>query len=235
MMLHHERPRAPRQFSLILAGVMLLTGGLSVRAEDKKIDSSLGLIPADAAYYSAMLRNREQFDAAAKSKAWTRIAKLPAYQMAMTLLKQQYADDNGKLAPLRAWLDQPENRELLDVLVEAVSDELFFYGGANCAGFSNLLTQINMARYLGPVEELIRNPKLVENPQELNQTMSLAQVRAVLRVMVQFRQGPIPGPCPRLQDRQPQEGGSADQAFGGAAERGGHDGADARGVLNRSR
>src|SRR5262249_17487299 len=99
MMLYYKRGRAPGRCLLLLAGALLAGATTPARAEDKKIVSSLSLIPADAAYYSAMLRNREQFDAAAKSKAWAKIKALPAYQMAVAALKQQYSP-NGPLAPL---------------------------------------------------------------------------------------------------------------------------------------
>jgi hypothetical protein len=161
---------------LALAGVLLACVSMPARAEDKKIDSSLSLIPADAAYYSAMLRNREQLDAAAKSKAWAKIKGLPAYQMAMAALKQQYSP-NGPLAPLYQWAEQAENKELLGVLSEAVSDEIFCYGGASLVDFVNLYSQINMARYLGPLEEIARKGK----PE--GDDFNKSQIRAVLRVL----------------------------------------------------
>jgi hypothetical protein len=176
MMLHHERGRAPGKCLLVLAGVLLAGLTTPVCAQDKKIDSSLSLIPADAAYYSAMLRNREQFDAAAKSKAWAKIKALPAYQMAVAAFNQQYSE-NGSLAPLYQWAQQADNKELLDVLAEAVSDEMFCYGGSSLIDFMNLYSQINMARYLGPVQEIVRKGN-VDGEQ-----VSKGQIRAVLRVL----------------------------------------------------
>src|SRR5579871_3861899 len=110
MMLHHKRERALGQCLLLLAGVLLAGVTTTARAEDKKTNSSLSLIPADAAYYSAMLRNREQFDAAARSKAWAKIKALPVYQMAVAAFMQQYSP-NGTLAPLQQWAEQADNKE----------------------------------------------------------------------------------------------------------------------------
>jgi hypothetical protein len=155
-----------------LAGAMLLA--VPVRADEKKVDSSLALIPADAAYYSAMLRNREQFDAVAKSKAWARITQLPLYQTGLAMLKQQYAGPN--LAPLREWMEQEENRELLQMLTDAVSTEIFFYGAGNSVAFVDLMTQLNRAQQFGPALQMLKDP----NDQ---QGMSLAQARSMLRVL----------------------------------------------------
>jgi hypothetical protein len=157
---------------------MLAAAALSapVRAEDKKPDSSLGMIPADAAYYGAMLRNREQFDAVAKSKAWARITQLPAYQMAVALLKQQYSGENGKLAFLREWMEKDENRDLLALLGDAVSDEIFCYGGGNWVSFTDLYTQLNRAQQFGSVMQMLKDP----NDQK---AVSMGAPRAMLRVL----------------------------------------------------
>jgi hypothetical protein len=156
----------------VLAGAMLLA--MPVRADENKVDSSLGLIPADAAYYSAMLRNREQFDAVAKSKAWARITQLPLYQMGLAMLKQQYAGPN--LAPLREWMEQEENRELLQMLTDAVSTEIFCYGAGDWVEFVDLYTQLTRAQQFGPFQQLLKDPKD-------QQALSLAPYRAMLRVL----------------------------------------------------
>ncbi len=175
-MLHHKRGRAPGQCLLLLAGMLLIGVTTPTRAEDKKTDSSLALIPADAAYYSATLRNREQLDAAAKSKAWAKIKALPAYQMAVAAFQQQYSD-TGNLAPLYQWAGQAENKELLDVLAEAFSDESFCYGGASLVDFFSLISQVNMARNLGPLQEIV-SKGVVDGDQ-----VSKGQFRAMLRVL----------------------------------------------------
>jgi hypothetical protein len=176
-MLYHDRSRAPGRPGPVLTAALLL-GILSApgRAADQKIDSSLGLIPADAAYYSATLRNREQLDAVAKSKAWAKITQLPAYQMASALLRQQYSDPNGKLAPFREWVEQEENRDLVQLLADAFSDEIFCYGAANWVGFVELYTQLNRAQQFGPLMQLLKDP----NDQK---AINMAQVRGMLRVL----------------------------------------------------
>jgi hypothetical protein len=177
-MLHHKRTAAPGKTLLILAAALLLAPNVSapVRAEDKKPDSSLGLVPADAAYYSAMLRNREQFDAVAKSKSWARITQLPFYQMASLLLQHEYSGDGGRLAPLREWVEQDENRDLLQMLKDAVSDEIFCYGAANWISFVDLYTQLNHAQQFGAVRQLLKDA-------DDKKALEMAAPRAMLRVL----------------------------------------------------
>ncbi|HEY7423185.1 MAG TPA: hypothetical protein VH682_02990 [Gemmataceae bacterium] len=181
-MLQHKRTLAPGKSLLILAGALLLVPSLPVlaRAEDKKPDASLGLIPADAAYYSAMLRNREQIDAVAKSKSWKRITELPVYQMAAVLLQNEYSGENGRLAALREWVEQDENRDLLQLLKDAFSDEIFCYGAANWVQFVDLLIQLNGAQQIGRFQQVLKDPS---DPQ----AMVMARARVMLRVLAENR------------------------------------------------
>ncbi|MGH7223763.1 MAG: hypothetical protein ACRELF_11080, partial [Gemmataceae bacterium] len=174
-MSHHERASASRT-RLLLAAALLLAVVLPVRAEDKKPDSSLGLIPADAAFYSAMLRNREQFDAVANSKTWARIAELPYYKLGITLLKMQYQGDN--VAPFREWIEQEENRELVELLKGAVSTEIFCYGAGNWVDFVDLVQQMYNGMNYGPITQLLKDPQLKDQ-----NAMQNAGVRELLRVL----------------------------------------------------
>lgn len=174
LMLHHDRPPTLRAALLILA--LGLSG--SACAAEKKSDSSLALIPADAAYYSALLRNREQIAAIAKSKAWTKIQQMPLFQLAWGYAKSQYSEDGGQLAPLRQWVEQDENRQLLDVLIEALSDDVFLYGGASWVNFSNLMAQVNTARYLGLARGFLKGKGKLDSEDAQKDPL-----RAVLRVL----------------------------------------------------
>ena len=176
MMSHHDRATASRTRPL-LAAALLLAIALPVRAEDKKADSSLGLIPANAAYYSAMLRNKEQLDAVANSKAWARITKLPYYQMGMRLLKQQY-EEGENFAAFRQWVGQEENRDLVELLGDAVSTEIFCYGAGNWVDFVDLWQQVSRGMQLAPYTQLLKDPKS-KDPK----AMQYASGRAVLRVL----------------------------------------------------
>lgn len=177
-MSHHERAPALRT-CLLLAAALLTAFALpsSIRAEDKKTDTSLDLIPANAAFYGSMLRNREQLDAIAKSKTWTRITQLPFYQMWLSLMKQQY-EQNDEFAAIRQWIALEENRDLLDMLAEAVSTDLFCYAGGNWVDFANLMQQISNGSTFGQLTQLLKDPQFKDQ-----KGLAYAQIRAVLRAL----------------------------------------------------
>ena len=61
----------------------LLAASVQAPARAAQPVPSLDVVPADAAFYSAMLRNREQFDAIVNSKAFAKIKDLPYVQMGL--------------------------------------------------------------------------------------------------------------------------------------------------------
>jgi hypothetical protein len=144
------------------------------RADEPKSNSSLGMIPADAAYYSSMLRNREQVEAVAKSKTWAKITKLQVYQMAMAGWQATYQSPN--FAEFRQFIEQQENRDLVELLTDAVSDEIFCYGGNTLVDFVDLFKQLNNAMQYAPFMQMIKDPKDQNAIQK-------AQARAPLRVL----------------------------------------------------
>jgi hypothetical protein len=177
-MSHHERTPALRK-KILLAAALLSAFALpnSARAEDKKIDSSLDLIPADAAFYGAMLRTRERVDAVANSKTWARLSKMPYFQMGLSMLKQQY-EHSDDFADIRQSLAQPENRDLLSLLTDAVSTEIFCYGGGNWVGFIDLLQSAYAGRY-AQLMELLKDPKRISDRRATQND----SVRGILRAL----------------------------------------------------
>jgi hypothetical protein len=178
MMSHYERKStAKRGLFLAVAVLSAVTFPASTRAQDKKTSSSLELIPADAAYYGAMLRNREQVNTVVNSKTWARIAKLPYVQMGLTMLKQQY-EQNDDLALFRQWIAQDENRDLVELLTDAVSTDLFCYAAGNWVDFIDLTQQLYYNSSFAPFSQLIKDPQMKDQ-----KAMQLAQVRELLRVL----------------------------------------------------
>ncbi len=175
-MSHQASPSASR-IRPLLAAALLLALTLPAGAEEKKLDSSLGLIPADAAFYGSMLRNREQVQAVANSKTWAKITKLPFYQLARIAIQQQFVGE--QFAEVRAWMEEDENRNLLAMLTDAVSDDIFCYGSGNWVDFIDLCQQMYSGmRYTGPIEQLLKDPNFKDQ-----KAMQYAQIRGMLRVL----------------------------------------------------
>ena len=62
---------------LLAVAAFLLATSVQAPARAAQPVASLDVVPADAAFYSALLRNREQFDAIVNSKAFAKIMDLP--------------------------------------------------------------------------------------------------------------------------------------------------------------
>lgn len=111
-----------------------------VQAQSLEQTTSLRFAPADAAFYMTLLRGREQYDAFVNSKAFAKLKEMPIVQMGIGMLQQQWNDPNGDWAEFKELADQPENRQLVDLLIDGISHEVFVYGDE---GYANLLALIN--------------------------------------------------------------------------------------------
>ncbi len=118
-------------------------------AGSDKVDSSLHWVPADASFYHAWLRNREQVEAVTQSRAWTKLMALPSVQ-AVWKQTEDLLDPDGPYAEYRKLYDQPENRQLVELLLDMFSNEVFVYGGQDSAGLMDVLAQVNSAMSVGP-------------------------------------------------------------------------------------
>jgi hypothetical protein len=137
--------------ALMLAALMTA----AVRADDVRKDTSLPLIPADAAFYSSSLRLKEQVDLFYKSKAYRALREIPSvkklYQEAMEKLKEK----GGPLEAYEGFLKGKGNKELMEVLGELVTDEVFLLGGKSWVPFMQLLSIYSNSTSFGMVEEIL--------------------------------------------------------------------------------
>src|SRR5437868_2537139 len=91
----------------ILLGCLLLS--LNAAAAEKRAGvGALKSIPADAAFYVSCLRNREQVEAVAHSRAWAKLQALPAVQMARGAIQAQLASPNPQLQAFLQMYQMPE-------------------------------------------------------------------------------------------------------------------------------
>ncbi|HZU35905.1 MAG TPA: hypothetical protein VFA18_08355 [Gemmataceae bacterium] len=177
MDLQQQRWSGPgsRLAAVVMAAVLLVPA--AVRADNAApIAGSANLVPASAAFYTAMLRNREQIEAVLHSRAWATLHSLPAVKELIAKAHEEMAK-NGAHNHVRAFLQQPENRQLLDLLKQMGSDEIFIYGGESWIGTFHLLSELNsFSTQLG-----MMGPNA--NPKAMQQTI----VRALIKHRDQIR------------------------------------------------
>ena len=134
---------------------------------------SLKLIPADAAAYNVMLRNREQIEIVLKSKAWAKLTSLPFVQMG----KQEFMKGFNKEwensdNPVPQWFKNPANAEILQFLIELGSDEIFFFAAKNNGDFVNLIQSLVSANQMAGLARLIKEgPAGQQRPEDMIRTL----------------------------------------------------------------
>jgi hypothetical protein len=136
---------------VVLTALAAAAARPAAAADLDKLDTSLKLIPADAAFYSSMLRNREQIEAIKNSKAWAKIMEMPVVQFGLLMYNAQAQSPGSGPAQLQAVLENPEMRKVIDLLAEMASDEIFVYGDKSFADFLQLVQDVSSATRFGPV------------------------------------------------------------------------------------
>lgn len=127
----------------------------SAIADDLPVDS-LSLAPADAAFYSATLRGKEQYDLVMQSNAWKKLKNMPAVQMGMMFLQFQLSDPQSPVAQAKEALEAPENQELLALLADMAGEEMFVYGSADYLDLIDLFQTINTNNQFAPIIAAMR-------------------------------------------------------------------------------
>ncbi len=158
--------------ALVAVGLMALPATAAGPLD--KLDTSLKLIPEDAAFYSSMLRNREQFEILRKSNAWTKIQQMPVVQMGLSLYRAQLADPNSGPAKVDVALQNPETRKIVDLLAGMVSEEVFLYGDESNIDFMELVQNIAGAMRYGPMTLQATGEAEGRNPNQLQAMMLLS-------------------------------------------------------------
>jgi len=105
---------------------------------------SLRKVPADASFYSASLRLKEQWDAFRGSKAYAKIMEIPLVQLGKMQAGFQWQQSNEpQVVQIRDYIQSPAGKDALAVLREMFSDEVFAYGGSNLAESIKLFMEVN--------------------------------------------------------------------------------------------
>ena len=111
---------------------------------------SLHAVPADVAFYTVMLRNREQFESMAHSKAWATFKSLPLVQALWHKVALEAKKPGTPAASLWQLYQLPENQQLLELLAEMGSQEVFICGDHDWIGISGLTMEIIGGARFGP-------------------------------------------------------------------------------------
>ena len=143
--------------------------------------ASLDIVPADAAFYSAMLRNREQFDAIAKSSAVAKIMTLPYVQQGLMLYQMMAGNPDTPAGWLQAALDNPDSRKSLEFLADLFSDEVFVYGGPSINKTVELYQSTTYAVQFAQVAALMKyaGKSAPPNPSEMEEAQGRAFIKAL--------------------------------------------------------
>jgi hypothetical protein len=137
-----------------LAGLLACAPRAAV-AVDLKNETSLGFAPSDVAFYLAGMRLREVFDKVVGSKAYAKLMSIPSVQMGMAMVKQQWDNpENENVAQIKQFLTDPANQQLVELLKDGVSQEVFVYGDRGIGDLIALINDINAASSAGQMEAI---------------------------------------------------------------------------------
>ena len=106
----------------------------------------VAIIPQDAAFVSATLRLREQWERFVKSNAFAALKKLPAVQRALDQIEEQKVQPGSPLSMFATFMELPENQQALDLLDDMISTDTFLYGEPSCVKFVELFQKVQRAQ-----------------------------------------------------------------------------------------
>jgi hypothetical protein len=143
---------------LSIALLMALVSGsfLAPAGRGEETGGGVTVIPQDAAFVSATLRLREQWERIAKSNAFASLKKLPAVQRALDQLEEQKLQPGSPLSMLSTFMELPENQQALELLEDMVSTDTFLYGEPSCVQFVELVQKVQRAQQAANILQMAR-------------------------------------------------------------------------------
>lgn len=142
--------------SAVMAAVLAVA---SVTAAEPQLPASLKLVPADAAFYSASLRLREQVEIVGRSNAWKALKNLPAVRDAWDQLEHRMDQPGTPAAAfLSAW-ENPMVQSYLATLGDMFSEEVFVLGDGAYGDFISFWQDLSNGTRIGTVVALLQDPE----------------------------------------------------------------------------
>ncbi len=177
--------------SIALVAAGWLVPHTAEAAELDKLDTSLKLVPEDAAFYSSMLRNREQIEAIVNSNAWAKIKEMPAIQMGLMFYNMQLSIPDSVPSKLAEAMENPESRKVIDMLADMASEEIFLCGDMSSADFLQLFQDVQAAQNYGMLMALttgqIGDMNRIKTGQAISTLAENVDLIAVPNLIVGFR------------------------------------------------
>jgi hypothetical protein len=134
--------------AILLAGAMPLQipcqGQAAAPAE--LAESGVAIVPADAAFFSASLRLKEQYDRIINSNAVATLRKLPGVERALASWEEQREMPGSPVSMFLTFLELPENEQAAELLADMVATDTFVYGTESWVDIARLLRVVQRAQ-----------------------------------------------------------------------------------------
>jgi len=165
--LPRRRVSLPTRLRLVVAVLLLAIVAPDVRSRaDEPATNAAAVVPADAAFLSATLRAREQYDRFVKSNAFAALKGLPAVRRALDSLEEQRSMPGSPFSMAETFMQLPENEQALDVLADMVATDTFVYGEPSCIAFLRLLQKVQELQGAAPLQAELGNADGLEAAQK---------------------------------------------------------------------
>ena len=179
----------------LLTGAILSLAGLPARADDKKEtvadtpgggdvkkDSALSRVPADSSLFVTYLRNKEQLDRLHNSRAFKALHKQPLFQMAYKQALAKLNEEGGPLEAYKKFTENKENKELVNLVLGALSDEVFLWGSKGWSDLLVLYGKVNGAQTFAPLGALFGAQGGAEKAQMRGMLLALQKNSKLIQV-----------------------------------------------------
>jgi hypothetical protein len=156
-LLPRRRELLPLRRRPLVAAILVAVTAACGRADEptlKLSESGVAIVPGDAAFLSATLRGREQYDRLVKSNAWAAILDLPAVRRGLDSLEEQRTMPGSPFSMVDTFMQLPENAQAAELLADMVATDTFVYGEPSCIGFLKLLQKVQTVQATAPLEAI---------------------------------------------------------------------------------
>jgi len=137
------QPQRRTWTALVMLAALLPAAATAAEVPAALADAGVALVPADAAFFSATLRAREQYDRFLKSNAYAAVRALPAVKRALESYEEQRTMPGNPLSMVDTFLELPENAQAAELLSDMVATDTFVYGEPSCATFARLVRKLS--------------------------------------------------------------------------------------------